>query len=68
MSYDCCFRDYNPYKTLVRTHTKEDEYVREMEYSQDVNGPMPYLIIHHNQGGGLLQKILLLLKLHSTHH
>lgn len=50
MSYDCCFRDYNPYKTLVRTHTKEDEYIREMEYSQDVNGPMPYLIIHHNQG------------------
>ena len=51
MSYDCCFRDYNPFKTLVRTHTKEDEYVREMEYSQDVNGPMPYLIIHHNYGG-----------------
>ena len=51
MSYDCCFSDYNPYKTLVRTHTKEDEYVREMEYSQDINGPMPYLIIHHNHGG-----------------
>ena len=51
MSYDCCFRDYNPYKTPIRTHTKEDEYVREMEYSQDVNGPMPYLIIHHNHGG-----------------
>ena len=51
MSYDCCFKDYNPYKTPIRTHTKEDEYVREMEYSQDVNGPMPYLIIHHNYGG-----------------
>lgn len=50
MSYDCCFRDYNPYKTHVRSHTKEEEYVREMEYSQDVNGPMPYLIIHHNCG------------------
>lgn len=50
MSYDCCFRDYNPYKTLIRTHTKEDECVREMERSQDINGPMPYLIIHHNFG------------------
>ena len=51
MSYDCCFSDYNSYKTLVRTHTKEDECVREMERSQDINGPMPYLVIHHNQGG-----------------
>ncbi len=51
MSYDCCFRDYNPYKTRIRTRTKEAECVREMEYSQDVNGPMPYLIIHHNLGG-----------------
>ena len=50
MSYDCRFSDYNPYKTLIRTHTQEDEYVREMEYSQDLNGPMPYLIIHHNYG------------------
>ena len=45
---------HNYAKDLVNEgyiRTKEDEYVREMEYSQDVNGLMPYLIIHHNLGG-----------------
>lgn len=51
MCYKCSFSAYNPFKTLVRTQSEEDGYVREMEYSQDINGPMPYLIIHHNYGG-----------------
>ena len=25
MSYDCCFRDYNPFKIPICTHTKEYE-------------------------------------------